>query len=56
MNDPIVEEIRKIRKDIENEYHNDINKHLEHIYKMQKKHGQKLVSRKPRLILKKKVA
>jgi hypothetical protein len=43
----IVEEIRKIRKNIEDEYGNDLEKHLEHIYEMQAKHGNRLVSRQP---------
>lgn len=56
MRDPIVEEIRKIRKEIEDEYDNDVKKHLQHIYKTQKKHSGRLISRKPRLIQKNKVA
>ncbi len=56
MQDPIVEEIREIRKEIEDEYGNDVKKHLEHIYETQKRHSGRLVSRKPRRIQKRKVA
>jgi len=48
MKDKIVEEIRKIRCDIEAEYGNNPNLHLEHIYRAQAKHGDKLLCRKPK--------
>lgn len=48
MKDPIVEEIREIRRQIEREFDDDVNKLLEHIYKQQKAHPRKLASRQPR--------
>jgi len=53
MQDPIIDDIRKIRKEIEEDFQNDPQKHLKHVQEAQKKHGEKLVSRKPRLIPKK---
>ncbi len=50
MKDIIVEEVRKIRHEIEQEYDQNIDKYLEHVYTEQKKHGQKLVCRKPKLL------
>ncbi len=54
--DPIVEEVRKVRHQIEEEFGNDVNKHIEHIYKEQKKHSERLVSRQPRMLRRKKAA
>jgi hypothetical protein len=54
MKDSIVEEVRKIRHDIEKEYGQDIEKYLEHVYKEQKKHGRKLVRRQPKPLRKRK--
>lgn len=54
--DPVVEEIRKIRGEIEKEYGNDSHKYLEHIYEEQNKHKDKVVSRNPRKIQKSKAA
>jgi hypothetical protein len=54
MKDSIVEEVRKIRHNIEKEYGQNIEKYLEHIYTEQKKHGHKLVHRKPRPLRKRK--
>jgi len=48
MKDIIVEEVRKIRRQIEQEYDQDTEKYLEHVYAEQKKHGSKLVRRKPK--------
>ena len=56
MKDPIVEEIRNIRHEIEKEYNNDTKALIKHILKSQKKHKGKLVSRKTRLLSRKKVA
>ena len=54
MKDIIVEEIRKIRHEIEQEYGQDIQKYLEHIYEVQKIHGSKLVRRQPKPLNKRK--
>ena len=48
MKDIIVEKVRKIRHEIEQEYGQNIEKYLEHIYTEQKKHGNKLVRRQPK--------
>ena len=54
--DPIVEEVRKVRHQIEKEFGNDVKKHIEHIYQEQQKHSARLVSRQPRMLKRKKVA
>ncbi|MFH1860127.1 MAG: hypothetical protein ABH870_03820 [bacterium] len=54
--DPIVEEVRKVRHQIEEEFGNNIKKHIEHIYEEQRKHPERLVSRQPRMLKRKKVA
>lgn len=54
MKDVIVEEVRKIRHEIENEYDHNIEKYLDHVYTEQKKHGLKLVCRQPKLLKKRK--
>ena len=54
MKDMIVEEVRRIRHEIEKEYGQDTQKYLEHIYTAQKKHGNKLVSRQPKPLNKRK--
>ncbi len=54
--DPIVEEVRKVRHQTEKEFGNDVKKHIEHIYREQRKHSKKLVSRQPRMLKRKKVA
>jgi len=48
MKDTIVQEIREIRRQIEEEFDHDVNKYLDHIYDAQKKHGDRLVYRKPK--------
>jgi len=48
--DIIVEEVRKVRHQIEEEFGNDIGKHIEHIYEEQRKHPERLVSRQPRML------
>jgi hypothetical protein len=50
MKDSVVEEVRKIRHEIELDYGQDIDKYLEHIYAEQKKHGKKLICRQPKLL------
>ena len=49
--DPIVEGVRKIRKDIEAECQNDAQKYFEHIQQLQKNYNDRLVSRKPKTAL-----
>ena len=48
MKDPIVEETRRIRQQIEQEFDHDTQKYLEHVYDAQKQHGSRLVRREPR--------
>ncbi|MBM3333851.1 hypothetical protein FJY63_04245 [Candidatus Sumerlaeota bacterium] len=48
MEDPIVEEIRSIRRQIEEEHGNDMDRLLEHVYEEQRKHPERFVRRKPR--------
>jgi hypothetical protein len=48
MKDAIVKEIREIRQQIEAEFGHDVNKYLEHVYEAQKKHGARLVRRRPK--------
>jgi hypothetical protein len=48
MKDIIIDEVRKIRHKIEQEYDQDSEKYLQHIYAAQKKHGHKLVRRQPK--------
>jgi hypothetical protein len=45
MKDAIVEEVREIRRQIEQEFDHDIAKYVEHVYEAQKKHGDGLVRR-----------
>ncbi len=47
-NDPIVEEVRKIRFEIEREYENDDEKYFQHLLSFQKKMKERLVSREPK--------
>jgi hypothetical protein len=54
--DPIVEEVRQIRRKIESECEDDGQKYYEHIRKMQEKHRERLVRREPRPALKKEKA
>lgn len=54
MKDQIVEEVRKVRHEIERQYDQDTGKYLEHLYAEQKKHGAKLVRRQPKPIRKRK--
>lgn len=52
MNDAIVEETRRIRQQIEQEFGRDTNKYLQHVYAAQKQHGNKLVRRQPKRMIK----
>ncbi len=56
MKDPIVEEIREIRRQIEAENDGDFKKIFQKISESQKKHSNKIVSRKPRILSRKKIA
>jgi len=48
MKDPILEEVREIRREIEQEFDHDFEKYLAHVYEAQKKHGDMLVRRQPK--------
>ena len=48
MKDAIVEETRKIRQQIEQEFDHDTKKYLQHVYEAQKQHGDRLVRRQPK--------
>lgn len=48
--DYIIEEIRKIRREIEAECDNDMHKYILHLLEVQKKLTGRLVSGKPRLL------
>lgn len=50
--DPIIEEVRKIRREIEAECLNDPQKYFEHIQKLQENYKGRLISRKPKPALK----
>jgi len=50
MKDAIVKEVRETRRQIEQEFDHDVNKYLDHVYEAQKKHGDKLVRRQPKLL------
>jgi hypothetical protein len=54
--DPIIEEIRKIRYEIENECHNDTVELIQHVLTNQKKNLKRIVSKRPKLRACKKVA
>jgi hypothetical protein len=54
MKDAIVKEVREIRQQIEQEFDHDVDKYLEHVYEAQKKHGDKLVHRRPKLLKRRK--
>ena len=56
MEDPIVEEIRNTRRQIEAEFGNDIARLLEHIYEEQRKHPERFVRRQPRRLTRQSVA
>jgi len=56
MKDPIVEEKREIRRQIEAENNGDFKQLFQKISESQKKHSNKIVSRKPRILSQKKIA
>jgi len=56
MEDPIVEEIRSTRRQIEEEYGNDMDRLLEHVYEEQRKHPERFVRREPRPLARQGVA
>jgi hypothetical protein len=55
MKDTIVQEVRETRHEIEQEFGHDVNKYLNHVYEAQKKHGDRLVRRQPKLLKRRKV-
>ena len=50
MKDAIVQEVRDIRHQIEEEFGHDVDKYLAHVYEAQKKLGDRLVRREPKLL------
>ncbi len=50
MKDPIVEEIRENRRNIEAENNNEFRQLFQNISESQKKHSNKIVSRKTRIL------
>jgi hypothetical protein len=56
MEDLIVEKIRNTRRQIEAECDGDFKKLFQKIIESQKKHSNKIVSRKPRILSRKKIA
>jgi hypothetical protein len=49
--DPIVEEVREVRRKIETECQNDAQKYYEHLQQVQEQYGDRLVQRKPKAAL-----
>lgn len=47
-NDPIVEEIHRIREEIMQEHDNDLHKLFKHLRERQRESGRKVVTRSPR--------
>jgi len=45
--DPLIDEIRAIRKDISNRFGNDVGKLCDYLREEQEKHPEKLAPRKP---------
>jgi len=56
MKDPIVEEVRDIRRQIEAENNSDFKQLFQKISESQKEHSNKIVSRKLRILSQKKIA
>jgi hypothetical protein len=54
--DPIVEDIRKVRKQLENEFGPDQDAFLKHIYDQEKKAKSRLVARSPKKLFSRKAA
>jgi len=50
--DPIIKEIREIRRKIEAECQNDFEKYYEHLQQLQRNYSDRLVRRKPKPALK----
>ncbi len=48
LNDPIVDEIHRVREKIMEEHDNDLHKLFEHLREQQKRSGRKYVTRSPR--------
>ncbi len=46
--DPIIEEVRQIRRKIEAECEDDAQKYYDHIQQLQEKYRHRLVQRKPK--------
>ena len=46
--DPIIQEIRKIRHEIEADYQNDPQKYYTHLLEIQKEFSDRLIRRKPK--------
>jgi hypothetical protein len=44
--DPIVEEVRRARREILRDFDGDFDRYVEHLMKTQKRHGKRLVNRK----------
>ena len=55
MKDAIFTEVREIRRQVEEEFDHDVEKYLAHVYEAQKKHGDKLVRRRPKPLKQEKV-
>ncbi len=55
MKDAIVEQTRRIRQQIEEEFDHDTQKYLDHVYEAQKQHGARLVRREPKLLRRRRV-
>jgi hypothetical protein len=53
LRDPITEEVRQIRHEIEADCEDDPQKYYEHIRQVQEKYRHRLVQRKPKPALKK---
>ncbi len=50
--DPIVKEVRKIRKEIEEEAQGDPDRYYEHLKKLQEQYRGRLVRRSPKWLVK----
>jgi hypothetical protein len=50
--DPIIKEIRRIRREIEDECKNDFTTHYEHLKQLQRNYSGRLVRRRPKPALK----
>lgn len=53
LQDPIIDEVRQVRRKIEAECENDGQKYFEHIQQIQEKYRDRLVRREPRPALRK---